>query len=102
VRFFVIVFILLGTILPVRNAQGAAALERGAAITDPSALRELDRGRFGVSRVLLPASSAELLTTFSCSIARGFIPLIHASCWRASSTGWIALISLMRTAVKSG
>jgi hypothetical protein len=59
VRFFVIVFILLGTILPVRNAQGAAALERGAAITDPSALRELDRGRFGVSRVLLPASSAD-------------------------------------------
>ena len=58
-RFFVIVFILLGTILPVRNAQGAAALERGAAITDPSALRELDRGRFGVSRVLLPASSAD-------------------------------------------
>ena len=58
-RFFVIVFILLGTILPVRNAQGAAALERGAAITDPSALRELDRGRFGLSRVLLPASSAD-------------------------------------------
>ena len=37
----------------------AAALERGAAITDPSALRELDRGRFGLSRVLLPASSAD-------------------------------------------
>ena len=37
--------------------QGAA-LERGAAITDPLALRELDRGRFGLGRVILPMRSS--------------------------------------------
>ena len=36
-----------------------AALERGTAITDPLALRELDRGRFGLARILLPARSAD-------------------------------------------
>jgi hypothetical protein len=35
-----------------------AALERGTAITDPLALRKLDRGRFGLGRVLSPARSA--------------------------------------------
>src|SRR6266851_3090949 len=54
-RFFVILFILLASMLPVRHAQSAAALERGTAIIDPLALRELDRGRFALSRVLLPA-----------------------------------------------
>jgi len=38
--------------------QGAA-LERGTAITDPGSLRELDGGRFGLGRVLLPARSAD-------------------------------------------
>src|SRR5258705_6413762 len=42
-----------------RNAQSAAALERGTAITDPLSLRELDRGRFGLGRVLLPAKSSD-------------------------------------------
>ena len=54
-RFLVVIFVLLCSALPV----GAALLERGTAITDPLALRELDRGRFGLSRVLLPASSAD-------------------------------------------
>ena len=36
-----------------------AALERGTAITDPVALRELDRGRFGLARILAPARSAD-------------------------------------------
>jgi hypothetical protein len=58
-RFFVFLFILLGGMLPVRHAQSAAALERGTAIIDPLALRELDSGRFGLGRVLLPARSAD-------------------------------------------
>src|SRR5260370_10654208 len=41
-RFVVIILVLCG-VLPARAAQGAA-LERGAAITDPYALRELDLG----------------------------------------------------------
>jgi hypothetical protein len=54
---FLIVFILLVSALPLRHAD-AAALERGLAIVDPPALRELDGGRFGLGRVLLPARSA--------------------------------------------
>src|SRR3954451_21034701 len=42
-RFLVIILGLLCGVLPARAAQGAA-LERGAAITDPHALRELDLG----------------------------------------------------------
>lgn len=58
-RFLVAVFMLLGCALPVRPAQSAAALERGTAITDPSSLRELDHGRFGLARVMLPMRSAD-------------------------------------------
>src|SRR6267378_5486272 len=42
-RFLVIIFVLLCGGLPAGAAQGGA-LERGAAITDPDALRELDLG----------------------------------------------------------
>src|SRR5258707_8702953 len=42
-RFLVIILVLLCGVLSARAAQGAA-LERGAAITDPNALRELDLG----------------------------------------------------------
>ena len=42
-----------------RARRGAPALERGTAIIDPIALRELDRGRFGLGRVMLPARSAD-------------------------------------------
>jgi hypothetical protein len=52
-RFLVIIAVLLCGALPVRAAQGAA-LERGAAITDPYALRELDLGEHptnGLERV---------------------------------------------------
>lgn len=39
-------------------------LERGTAITDPAALREFDRGRFGLGRLLRPERSADIpLTT---------------------------------------
>src|SRR6476620_5297827 len=52
-RFVVIILVLLCGVLPARAAQGAA-LERGAAITDPYALRELDLGEHptnGLDRV---------------------------------------------------
>lgn len=58
-RFFVTIFALLCSLLPLRHAQSAPALERGVAITDPMALRELDRGRFGLVRLLVPARSAD-------------------------------------------
>src|SRR6267142_5836660 len=52
-RFLVIILVLLCGVLSARAAQGAA-LERGAAITDPYALRELDLGEHptkGLDRV---------------------------------------------------
>src|SRR5689334_11575637 len=56
-RFLVVAFSLMCA-LPV-CAGPEKALERGTAITDPLALRELDRGRFGLGRVLEPARSAD-------------------------------------------
>ena len=41
------------------------ALERGAAITDPGALRELDRGRFSLAHIFAPERSAETPLTDS-------------------------------------
>jgi hypothetical protein len=58
VRFIVLVFMLLG-ILPACHALGAEVFERGTAITDPLALRELDRGQFGLGRVMLPKASSD-------------------------------------------
>jgi hypothetical protein len=45
-----------------RIAQ-SAALERGVAITDPRALRELDHGRFGLGRMTEPARSRDVPLT---------------------------------------
>jgi hypothetical protein len=59
VRFLVATLILLGSVLPARYAHGAAVLERGTAITDPMALRELDRGQFGLGRIMLPGRSVD-------------------------------------------
>jgi hypothetical protein len=59
VRFLIVILALLGSVLPAHAAQNAALLERGAAITDQLALRELDRGRFGLGAVLMPARSAD-------------------------------------------
>jgi hypothetical protein len=56
-RLLVTMFALLCGALPVHAAQ-PAALERGAAIIDPLALRELDGGRFGLGRMLVPERSA--------------------------------------------
>ena len=59
-RFLLSAFILL--VLP-GHAVEAALLERGTAITDPLALRDFDRGRFGVGRMLWPERSANIPLT---------------------------------------
>src|ERR1700744_41974 len=41
------------------------ALERGAAITDPGALRELDRGRLSLAHILAPEHSGDTPLTDS-------------------------------------
>jgi hypothetical protein len=58
-RFIVTLFVLSCGLLQLCHAQSAPALERGVAITDPTALRELDRGRFGLVRLLAPARPAD-------------------------------------------
>lgn len=44
--------------MPAHAIEGAA-LQRGAAITDPLALRELDRGRIGLKQIVLSANSSD-------------------------------------------
>jgi hypothetical protein len=61
-RFLVIVFLVLPGGIPAYAMEGAP-LERGTAITDPLALRELDRGRLSLGRMLEPARSADLPLT---------------------------------------
>jgi hypothetical protein len=58
-RFLVVLFALVCGALPVRAAP-EAALERGTAIIDPLALRELDHGRFSIGRMLWPERSANI------------------------------------------
>ncbi|MBA4037055.1 MAG: hypothetical protein C0480_20905 [Bradyrhizobium sp.] len=58
-RILLIAFILLHGAAPVARAVESAALERGAAITDPATLRELDGGRFRLDRMLQSESSAD-------------------------------------------
>ncbi|HYI26843.1 MAG TPA: hypothetical protein VD863_03245 [Bradyrhizobium sp.] len=60
--FVLIILVLLCGALPARAAE-SPALERGAAIIDPLALRELDRGRFAVARVMVPARSVDVPLT---------------------------------------
>jgi hypothetical protein len=57
-RFLVPLLVLVCGAWPAGAMRGAP-LERGTAITDPLVLRELDRGRFGVGRILVPARSAD-------------------------------------------
>jgi hypothetical protein len=61
VQFIASLLILLCVVTP-RIAQ-SAALERGTAITDPYALREFDRGRFGLGAMIEPARSADVPIT---------------------------------------
>src|SRR5271154_4199440 len=58
-RFLATTLVVFCSALPARAAQ-TPVLERGAAIIDPLALRELDRGRFGLGRILMPARSADV------------------------------------------
>jgi len=58
-RYLVILFALTCGAWPAWAAP-EAALERGTAITDPLALRELDQGRFGIGRMLWPERSADI------------------------------------------
>ena len=62
--FVFIILVLLCGAMPARAAEGRA-LERGAAITDPLALRELDGGRFAVARVMSPESVVDAPLTSS-------------------------------------
>src|SRR5215208_4400402 len=59
------VFIILALLCGAMSAHAAEApaLERGAAITDPLALRELDGGRFAVGRLMSPERSADMPLT---------------------------------------
>ncbi|QHO74149.1 hypothetical protein ACH79_17425 [Bradyrhizobium sp. CCBAU 051011] len=57
-RFLAIVLFLLCGASPAYAAQDAP-LERGAAITDPVTLRELDGGKFRLDRLLLPERSSD-------------------------------------------
>jgi hypothetical protein len=58
-RLLAVIFACLGLVLPLRDARSAPVLERGTAITDPLALGELDRGKFGLGRILLPTASSD-------------------------------------------
>jgi hypothetical protein len=64
-RFLVTIFAFACILMPTGPAQSAVALERGAAITDPLALRELDRGPFGLARIMQPAQSADAVISNS-------------------------------------
>src|SRR6185437_9911107 len=64
-RFLMTIVVVICSVLPALAVQAAAALERGTAIIDPLALRELDRGRFGLGRVLMPARSSDAPLTNS-------------------------------------
>jgi hypothetical protein len=61
-RFLFTILVLLCAALPARAGEGAA-LERGTAITDPLGLRELDRGRFALGRIILPERSNDIALT---------------------------------------
>jgi hypothetical protein len=56
-------FILLSCCGFAARAADRLPLERGTAIIDPLALRELDHGRFGLTRMLAPARSADVPLT---------------------------------------
>jgi hypothetical protein len=62
VRFLLIAFMLLLAAVPACAAE-IAALERGAAITDPEALRKLDGDRFRLDRMLAPERLADTALT---------------------------------------
>ena len=79
VRFLLTFVVLLAGVLSANSAQGAAALERGVAILDPAALRELDRGRLALGRVILPARSTDApLTNDRLFVLPSMVPVRKA------------------------
>ena len=70
--FLVTILVLACSAFAARHAQSAAALERGTAIIEPLALRELDHGRFGLARVMLRRRDrpTRRSATASCSRCR--------------------------------
>lgn len=62
-RYLAVIVIMFVSVLPVRHAQGAAALQRGTAIIDPLVLRELDHSQFGLTRIMLPMRSSNVPLT---------------------------------------
>jgi hypothetical protein len=60
-RTLAIVLVLCGAACA--QAASDAPLERGTAIIDPLALRELERGQFGLARILWPARSTDSALT---------------------------------------
>jgi mono/diheme cytochrome c family protein len=62
VRFLLLIVMLFAGAVPARAAP-AAALERGTAVIEPAALRQLDGGRFGIGRMLSPERSANIPLT---------------------------------------
>jgi len=61
-RFSVLALVMLGC-MQLAHADEAAPLERGAAIIEPTALRELDHGALGLGRMLAPSRSADAALT---------------------------------------
>jgi hypothetical protein len=61
-RLSVLAFVMLGC-MRLAYADEAAPLERGAAIIEPSALRELDHGALGLGRMLAPGRAADAALT---------------------------------------
>jgi hypothetical protein len=61
-RILAAVFVFMSCALSARAAD-RLPLERGTAIIDPAALRELDRGRFGLTRIMIPERSADIPLT---------------------------------------
>jgi hypothetical protein len=61
-RALAAIFLSLCCALPARAAD-RPPLERGTAIIDPAALRELDQGQLGLTRIMIPARSANIPLT---------------------------------------
>jgi hypothetical protein len=61
-RFSVLALVMLGC-MRLAHADEAAPLERGAAIIEPLALRELDRGALGLRSVLAPSRAPDAALT---------------------------------------
>ena len=58
-RFLAVIVAGLCGMLPAHAQTALPALERGVAITDPYALRELDRGKFGLASMLVPGRTTD-------------------------------------------